>query len=224
MVHRPTLSKRDDRKCKILRRNKRAWTTGSHLSKVKPFLNMKSRVKSNWKIYQILPVKENHDPCTSWLYQPPLHKWGHGQTQETHRWLPREQQKNPNKKPKTKQNIYIAEWYPTLVPLIFFFYCLRNQLYSCNVLHCSRYVCYAVNTIARIASRLQLLSSTITTAFLNFLLLLIHLHSSFFLNHLSSYPSPLSLSPWFFAIRLPLSLRCRLLFGWFGPRGREGIH
>lgn len=53
--------------------------------------------------------------------------------------------------------------------------------------------------------------------------LFISTHFSPLLNHLSCYPLH-TLSPWFFAIRLPLSLRCRLLFGWFGPRGIEGIH
>lgn len=46
-----------------------------------------------------------------------------------------------------------------------------------------------------------------------------------FIPHLLLRVSPLlSVSLWFFAIRLPLCLRCRLLFGWFSPRGREGFH
>lgn len=56
--------------------------------------------------------------------------------------------------------------------------------------------------------------------------LFIHFRSSFFFKfQTTSLAAPLhTLSPWFSAIRLPLSPRCRLLFGWFGPRGREGIH
>lgn len=125
-----------------------------------------------------------------------------------------EQQKPQNKTKRT--HLYCrmkSQFTPTY---LIFFFCLRSQLYSCNVLHCFRYLRHVVNTSARFASRLQLLSSTtITTTFPNFLLLLIHLHSS------KPPPQPplliplstLSLSPWFFAIRLPLSLRYRLLFG-----------